>query len=93
MIWKPDTFFTNGKKSKMHKITVPNRFSRIYPDGRVSFSQRLTIHANCKMNLLKYPMDRQLCPLYIGSYGYPSEDLIYVWKDTVSKHKLIITVG
>ncbi len=25
-IWKPDTFFLNGKKSKMHKITVRNIF-------------------------------------------------------------------
>ena len=33
-IWKPDTFFVNGKKSKMHKITVPNKFLRIAPDGK-----------------------------------------------------------
>ena len=32
------------------------------------------------MNLKKFPMDSQMCPLYIGSYGYPAEDLIYVWK-------------
>ena len=25
-IWVPDTFFVNGKKSFLHKITVPNRF-------------------------------------------------------------------
>ena len=25
LIWKPDTIFVNGKKSKLHKITVPNR--------------------------------------------------------------------
>ena len=24
-IWKPDTFFLNGQKSYLHKITVPNR--------------------------------------------------------------------
>ena len=39
-IWKPDTFFVNGKKSKMHKITVPNKFLRITPDGHVTYSQR-----------------------------------------------------
>ena len=26
-IWVPDTFFVNGKKSFLHKITVPNRFA------------------------------------------------------------------
>lgn len=84
MIWKPDTFFINGKKSKMHKMTVPNRFSRISPDGSVSFSQRLTIHATCKMGLKKFPFDSQLCPLYIGSYGYPAEEVTYSWKPQVS---------
>ena len=79
-IWKPDTFFINGKKSKMHKITVPNKFLRITPDGRVSYSQRLTIHARCKMHLLKFPLDSQVCPLWIGSYGYASQDLLYAWK-------------
>ena len=24
-IWRPDTFFLNGKQSFLHKITVPNR--------------------------------------------------------------------
>ena len=79
-IWKPDTFFVNGKKSKMHKITVPNKFLRITPDGVVSYSQRLTIHARCRMHLRKFPLDSQICPLWIGSYGYASEDLIYEWR-------------
>ena len=26
-LWKPDTFFVNGKKSKLHKITVRFLFS------------------------------------------------------------------
>ena len=101
-IWKPDTFFVNGKKSKMHKITVPNRFLRITPNGEVSYSQRfellfwftfsrkkisclftflrLTIHARCRMHLLKFPLDSQVCPLWIGSYGYASKDIIFEWR-------------
>ncbi|XP_040582723.1 gamma-aminobutyric acid receptor subunit gamma-2 isoform X2 [Lepeophtheirus salmonis] len=80
-IWKPDTYFINGKKSKMHKITVPNRFLRISPDGLVSFSQRLTIHAQCLMELKKFPFDSQECPLHIGSYGYTADEVLYDWKD------------
>ncbi len=79
-IWKPDTFFVNGRKSKLHKITVPNRFSRLTPDGTVSYSQRLTISANCPMGLFKFPLDSQVCPLQISSYGYPGEELVYKWK-------------
>ena len=41
--------------------------SRLFPNGRVLYSQRLTIRAHCIMNLEDFPMDRQRCPLKIGS--------------------------
>ncbi|QQP57392.1 Uncharacterized protein FKW44_002365, partial [Caligus rogercresseyi] len=36
-------------------MTVPNRFIRISPDGRISYSQRLTVKARCVMDLHKFP--------------------------------------
>lgn len=39
-IWKPDTYFYNGKQSYLHTITTPNKFVRLYPDGRVLYSSR-----------------------------------------------------
>ena len=78
-IWRPDTFFLNGKDSYLHKIAVPNRFIRIAPSGRISFSQRLTVSARCKMDLHKFPLDSQICPLEIGSFGHTSQDLVYKW--------------
>lgn len=78
-IWRPDTFFFNGKRSYLHKMTVPNRFIRIAPDGRVSYSQRLTIKARCQMDLRKFPLDTQECPLEIGSFGHDSDEIIYKW--------------
>lgn len=44
-IWRPDTFIFNGKESYLHKMTVPNRFIRISPRGRISYSQRLTLNS------------------------------------------------
>ena len=32
------------------------------------------------MHLLKFPLDSQVCPLWIGSYGYASNDLLYEWR-------------
>ena len=46
LIWFPDTVFYNGKKSYLHTITTPNRFIRIYRDGRVLLSQRSVFHFN-----------------------------------------------
>lgn len=78
-IWKPDTYFYNGKHSYLHTITSPNKFVRLYQDGRVLYSSRLTIKAGCPMNLEDFPMDTQRCPLRFGSFGYTKRDVIYKW--------------
>lgn len=39
-IWKPDTYFHNGKQSYLHTITTPNKFVRLKQDGRVLYSSR-----------------------------------------------------
>ncbi|XP_011329536.1 gamma-aminobutyric acid receptor alpha-like isoform X2 [Ooceraea biroi] len=78
-IWKPDTYFYNGKHSYLHTITSPNKFVRLYQDGRVLYSSRLTIKAGCPMNLEDFPMDTQRCPLQFGSFSYTTRDVIYKW--------------
>ncbi|XP_061401359.1 gamma-aminobutyric acid receptor alpha-like, partial [Musca vetustissima] len=78
-IWKPDTYFYNGKQSYLHTITTPNKFVRIHQNGRVLYSSRLTIKAGCPMNLEDFPMDIQKCPLKFGSFGYTTADVIYRW--------------
>ena len=96
-MWSPDTFFLNGKESYLHKMSVPNRFIRISQDGQISYSQRLTVTAKCSLNLIKYPFDFQICPLVIGSFGYPPADVKYIWaksplsmgKIRLSQHALV----
>lgn len=39
-IWKPDTFFMNGKASHLHRITSPNKFLRLRRDGFMTYSMR-----------------------------------------------------
>ena len=99
-IWRPDTYFLNGKDSYLHKVVVPNRFIRIAPTGKISYSQRLTVTARCqvrhqprsescdktfllvKMDLRKFPLDTQACPLEIGSFGFGQEEIAYSWDKT-----------
>ncbi|XP_050444735.1 gamma-aminobutyric acid receptor alpha-like [Cataglyphis hispanica] len=80
-IWRPDTYFYNGKHSYVHTITVPNKLLRISQDGDILYSMRLTIKAKCPMELRNFPMDRQSCPLIMGSYAYTSGQLIYEWQE------------
>ncbi|KAK3576884.1 hypothetical protein CHS0354_012941 [Potamilus streckersoni] len=79
-VWYPDTMFLNGGKSYLHMVPVPNKFLRIYRNGTVLLSQRLTISAHCRMHLEKYPLDTQKCPLYLGSFAYAIEDVVYEWR-------------
>uniref|UniRef100_A0A8D0GWJ5 Gamma-aminobutyric acid receptor subunit gamma-2 n=1 Tax=Sphenodon punctatus TaxID=8508 RepID=A0A8D0GWJ5_SPHPU len=79
-IWIPDTFFRNSKKADAHWITTPNRMLRIWNDGRVLYTLRLTIDAECKLQLHNFPMDEHSCPLEFSSYGYPKEEIVYKWK-------------
>ncbi|XP_059150903.1 gamma-aminobutyric acid receptor subunit alpha-1-like [Physella acuta] len=82
-IWKPNSYFINGRNSKMHNITVPNTFIRLSHDGSIYMSVRLTINARCPMMLSRYPMDRVVCPLYIGSFGYTTDEVVYRWENQV----------
>ena len=66
-VWIPDAFFRNLKDAKAHMITVPNKLMRIFPDGKVLYSQRLTLKLDCPMKLQKFPIDNQTCTINIGS--------------------------
>lgn len=83
-IWRPDTYFYNGKHSHIHTITVPNKLLRLSKDGDILYSMRLTIKASCPMMLRNFPMDRQSCPLILGSYAHTNQTLQYEWQNQES---------
>ena len=53
-VWMPDTFFRNEKQGKFHNIIQPNLYVRIYPNGDVLYSIRVSVsHTSyCKSCLL-----------------------------------------
>ncbi|CAB1331037.1 unnamed protein product [Coregonus sp. 'balchen'] len=79
-IWIPDTFFRNSRKSDAHWITTPNRLLRLWNNGRVMYTLRLTINAECYLKLHNFPMDEHSCPLEFSSYGYPKNEILYRWQ-------------
>ena len=46
-IWQPDTFVRNERSVQFHDALAPNRYLRVYPDGRVKTSQRVTLQLSC----------------------------------------------
>ncbi|XP_078324643.1 gamma-aminobutyric acid receptor subunit alpha-1-like [Crassostrea virginica] len=79
-IWKPNTYFLNGRLSTQPNITVPNVFVRIRKNGSIYMSRRLTLNAGCPLNLLNYPMDDPVCPLLLAGYGYTTDEVVYQWQ-------------
>ena len=79
-VWMPDTFFRNEKDGKFHDIIQPNLYVRVFPDGDILYSIRVSLTLACPMNLKLFPLDTQTCHLTIASYGWTERDLQYIWK-------------
>lgn len=45
-------------------------FYRIYPNGDVLFSIRISLVLSCPMNLKFYPLDKQICSILMASCEY-----------------------
>ncbi|XP_006639296.1 gamma-aminobutyric acid receptor subunit alpha-5 [Lepisosteus oculatus] len=88
-IWTPDTFFLNGKKSIAHNMTTPNKLLRLGDDGTLLYTMRLTISAECPMQLEDFPMDAHACPLKFGSYAYPISEVVYTWTDGAAQSVVV----
>lgn len=52
-IWRPDTYFYNGKQSHIHTITVPNKLLRLTQDGDILYSMRFEIFTFVKTFLYR----------------------------------------
>lgn len=80
-LWKPDLFFRNEKEGHFHKIIMPNVLLRIFGDGSVLYSIRISLVLACPMDLKYYPLDKQNCTIQMASYGYLEDDLKFIWKE------------
>uniref|UniRef100_A0A8C1E3M4 GABA(C) receptor n=1 Tax=Cyprinus carpio carpio TaxID=630221 RepID=A0A8C1E3M4_CYPCA len=79
-IWVPDVFFVHSKLSFIHDTTTENIMIRVYPDGHVLYSLRVTVTSACNMGFSRFALDTQTCTLELESYAYTDEDLMLYWK-------------
>ncbi|KAI1903151.1 hypothetical protein AGOR_G00024260 [Albula goreensis] len=80
-IWVPDVFFVHSKRSFIHDTTMENIMLRVYPDGNILYSVRITVTALCSMDFSRFPLDKQNCSLELESYAYNENDLMLYWKN------------
>uniref|UniRef100_A0A0N4ZBH9 Neur_chan_LBD domain-containing protein n=1 Tax=Parastrongyloides trichosuri TaxID=131310 RepID=A0A0N4ZBH9_PARTI len=80
-LWHPDTFMPNAIASKNpQKQSISHRsLLRLNEKGQVLYSRRISIVAECPMDLTLFPFDSQICKLGIESYGYTADQVRYKW--------------
>ncbi|XP_029643878.2 glycine receptor subunit alpha-2-like [Octopus sinensis] len=78
-IWVPDLYFPNEKYSYFHDVTVQNKMLHVYDKGQVIYKARISLTASCPMDLRRYPMDTQVCSLYMESFAYSKRSVIFLW--------------
>ena len=66
-VWMPDTFFRNEKIGRFHNILQANLYVRVFPNGDVLYSIRVSLTCACSMHLGLFPMDQQTCNLDVAS--------------------------
>ncbi|XP_068186484.1 gamma-aminobutyric acid receptor subunit rho-3a isoform X2 [Antennarius striatus] len=69
-IWVPDVFFVHSKRSFIHDTTMENIMLRVYPNGNILYSVRITVTALCSMDFSSFPLDTQNCSLELESCWY-----------------------
>ncbi|NXK58737.1 GBRA5 protein, partial [Sylvietta virens] len=92
-IWIFFFFFHNGKKSIAFFFTTPNKLLRLEFFFSLLYTMRLTISAECPMQLEDFPMDAHACPLKFGSYAYPNSEVIYVWTNSTTTSVVVAEDG
>ncbi|KAI1727592.1 neurotransmitter-gated ion-channel ligand binding domain-containing protein [Ditylenchus destructor] len=80
-LWHPDTFMPNAIASKNpQKQSISHRsLLRLREKGKILYSRRISIVAECPMDLTLFPFDSQMCKLGIESYGYTADQVRYKW--------------
>uniref|UniRef100_A0AC35TXW9 Neur_chan_LBD domain-containing protein n=1 Tax=Rhabditophanes sp. KR3021 TaxID=114890 RepID=A0AC35TXW9_9BILA len=78
-LWKPDFFFANEISGHKHSIDQPNKLVRVYKDGTVLISQRISLVLSSPYNLINFPLDHQMIYLDIASYAHTIDDIHFEW--------------
>lgn len=78
-IWTPDSYISNAISEVQHSVTKPNVFIRIYPNGTLVKSTRLTVRTPCPLTSQGFPRGSQSCEITIESYTYSASEMSMVW--------------
>ncbi|XP_059620893.1 glycine receptor subunit alphaZ1 [Phlebotomus argentipes] len=81
-LWQPDPYFLNSKVAEI--ATLTHKFSSVtlYRNKTVRYAARMHAIIACQMEFQLYPMDIQICPIYIESFSYSNQKVRLKWSDS-----------
>ena len=79
-LWFPDVYIDKAKTMSVPTYKVPPEYLRIYPNGTLFYSTKVTFELACYMDFSHYPVDTQECDVMIESWGTEMDDVVYRWK-------------
>ncbi|KAK4882915.1 hypothetical protein RN001_006234 [Aquatica leii] len=80
-LWQPDLYFLNSKIVEIATLTQSFSTVSLFRNKTVSYSARMHAIVACQMEFQHYPMDTQICPLYIESFSYKFDKMNLKWGD------------
>ncbi|XP_044730107.1 glycine receptor subunit alpha-4 isoform X2 [Chrysoperla carnea] len=78
-LWQPDPYFFNSKVVQIAALTHKYSSVTLYRNKTVSYTARMHAIVACQMEFKNYPMDIQICPLYIESFSYNIKKVRFRW--------------
>ncbi|XP_031849063.1 glycine receptor subunit alpha alkaliphile isoform X5 [Nomia melanderi] len=78
-LWQPDLYFLNAKVSEIAALNHKFSSVTLYRNKTVKYSARMHAIIACQMEFQLYPMDIQICPIYIESFSYHKQKLRLKW--------------
>ncbi|XP_067628409.1 glycine receptor subunit alpha-2 [Eurosta solidaginis] len=81
-LWQPDPYFLNSKIAEIATLTHKFTSVTLYKNKTVRYAARMHAIIACQMEFQLYPMDIQVCPIYIESFSSNNQKVKLRWSDS-----------
>ncbi|XP_049791179.1 glycine receptor subunit alpha-4 isoform X3 [Schistocerca nitens] len=85
-LWQPDPYILNAKVSEIAKLTHEFSSVTLFRNKTVRYAARMHAIIACQMEFQLYPMDIQVCPMYIESSNFSRLVLYFRFERQIGHH-------
>ncbi|XP_037914772.1 glycine receptor subunit alpha-2 isoform X2 [Hermetia illucens] len=78
-LWQPDPYFLNSKVAEIASLNHKFTSISLYKNKTIRYAARMHAIIACQMEFQHYPMDIQVCPIYIESFSHNNQKVKLKW--------------